>query len=348
MQVADFEASEAEWAIDRILSHHGRRTDALFEILWKSGDKTWLPYAQVEKLGALTEHLSFLGIQDVSDLMDGSGEPPKDDPQVFLGHLTCDGLAYKVPISHFLKYSLAFSRSSITNHPLTIHSTQKQPSMAPTLLNHVSARHFTLPNTLGEDGEMLVTTDILRAYLEYNTHLRAGTAALRYTPSGYGNFALAFNLMQTEAGRTSQMAQGGPDEPRISGPAPSLIDLIGEESAAPTPASRACTPEGGHYLNPQRAELLKEALWMNLETSKKNAAKAAKGDPSIHGTRQATQHQDRGEWSSTGSGMASPSPTALARMEVDDEERSCTKGTGNTTAGTKETDPASKRIPKKK
>ena len=27
-----------EWAVDRILSHHGARTEATFEILWKSGN----------------------------------------------------------------------------------------------------------------------------------------------------------------------------------------------------------------------------------------------------------------------------------------------------------------------
>ena len=36
-----------EWAVDRILSHHGSRTEATFEILWKSGDVTWLPYYQI-------------------------------------------------------------------------------------------------------------------------------------------------------------------------------------------------------------------------------------------------------------------------------------------------------------
>jgi hypothetical protein len=38
-QVADFEEPETEWAIERILSHSGRRADAQFEILWKSGDR---------------------------------------------------------------------------------------------------------------------------------------------------------------------------------------------------------------------------------------------------------------------------------------------------------------------
>ena len=39
-----------EWAVDKILSHHGAQTDATFEIQWKSGDITWLPYYQITHL----------------------------------------------------------------------------------------------------------------------------------------------------------------------------------------------------------------------------------------------------------------------------------------------------------
>ncbi|KAG2034498.1 hypothetical protein BDR03DRAFT_1013412 [Suillus americanus] len=328
--------------------------DAVFEILWKSGDTTWLGYKQVEKLGALTEYLSLLRIEDVLDLIDGSGEPLKDDPQVFLGHLTCNGLTYKVPISHFLNYSLAFSQSTTTN------LTPKQPIMTPSLLNRISTCRFTLPNALGEDGEMLITPNILHAYLEYDTHLRAGTAALCHTPCRYGDFALTFNLMQTDAGCTTQMVQGGPDEPRISGLAPSLVDLIGEESAMPTPSTPTCIPEGGRYLNQQWAELLEEALWMNLETSKKKcewhnrsiaerkASKMAKNDPSICGTRHNMQRRDRGKGSSAGSRTASPSSNVPMRMEVNNEDMSRAKKAGTSKTGQKEGDPALKRIPKKK
>lgn len=70
---------------------------------------------------------------------------------------------------------------------------------------------------------MLVTVDILWAYLEYDTHHRAGTATHRQTPSGYADFTLTFNLMQMEAGRMAQMVQGGPDKPHITGLPPPLL-----------------------------------------------------------------------------------------------------------------------------
>ncbi|KIK50414.1 hypothetical protein GYMLUDRAFT_121589, partial [Collybiopsis luxurians FD-317 M1] len=39
-QVADFGETEAEWAVDRVVAHSGTRTNALFQIRWKSGDLT--------------------------------------------------------------------------------------------------------------------------------------------------------------------------------------------------------------------------------------------------------------------------------------------------------------------
>ncbi|KAG2748592.1 hypothetical protein P692DRAFT_201654812, partial [Suillus brevipes Sb2] len=61
-QVAEFEDQvEREWAVDRVLSHKGTRGDADFEILWKSGDRTWLPYQQVKHLDALKDYFNIVG-----------------------------------------------------------------------------------------------------------------------------------------------------------------------------------------------------------------------------------------------------------------------------------------------
>ncbi|OCH93665.1 hypothetical protein OBBRIDRAFT_707313, partial [Obba rivulosa] len=48
---------EREWAVDRILSHKGSATGAVFEVLWKSGDCTWMPYAQISRLPVLADYL---------------------------------------------------------------------------------------------------------------------------------------------------------------------------------------------------------------------------------------------------------------------------------------------------
>ncbi|KAJ3974131.1 hypothetical protein EV361DRAFT_759546, partial [Lentinula raphanica] len=52
---------EGEWSIDRILTHNGNRSNSMFLVLWKSGDRTWLPYSKVEKLQPLREYFETLG-----------------------------------------------------------------------------------------------------------------------------------------------------------------------------------------------------------------------------------------------------------------------------------------------
>ncbi|KAF7298585.1 hypothetical protein MIND_00805300 [Mycena indigotica] len=61
-----------EWAVDKIVGHHGRRAEAIFEILWKSGDRTWMPYDQAAHLSALADYLEALGIADVGQLPYGT------------------------------------------------------------------------------------------------------------------------------------------------------------------------------------------------------------------------------------------------------------------------------------
>ncbi|TFK60595.1 hypothetical protein BDN72DRAFT_752192, partial [Pluteus cervinus] len=61
-QVADFEDKEYEWAVDRITGHSGTGVNSLFEIRWKSGDITWLPYDKVIDLNVLLQYLKLLGV----------------------------------------------------------------------------------------------------------------------------------------------------------------------------------------------------------------------------------------------------------------------------------------------
>ncbi|KAJ3734579.1 hypothetical protein DFJ43DRAFT_1063427 [Lentinula guzmanii] len=84
-QVADFEDSEGEWAIERILSHSGGRSDAIFEVKWKSGDITWLPYHKIENLRPLKEYFELIGVEGVSQLNNGRGLAPQDDIQITAG-----------------------------------------------------------------------------------------------------------------------------------------------------------------------------------------------------------------------------------------------------------------------
>ena len=60
-----------EWSIDRILSHAGRGTDALFEIQWSTGDVTWAPYAELKGLSVLDEYLEAMGVVHPKQLKPG-------------------------------------------------------------------------------------------------------------------------------------------------------------------------------------------------------------------------------------------------------------------------------------
>jgi hypothetical protein len=77
--------NDPEWAVDKILSHSGSSQDTIFEVLWKAGDMTWLPYLQIEHLNALKEYLDLQGVDNINVLPAGKGNPPHQDPQVFLG-----------------------------------------------------------------------------------------------------------------------------------------------------------------------------------------------------------------------------------------------------------------------
>jgi hypothetical protein len=70
------------------LSHSGSKEQAIFEIKWKAGDITWLPYTQISHLQALVAYLEVMGIDKISSLPIGHGKPPTDDPQIHVGSVS--------------------------------------------------------------------------------------------------------------------------------------------------------------------------------------------------------------------------------------------------------------------
>ena len=65
-QVAEFEDQECEWAVDKIMSHKGSKSDALFEVRWKSGDPTWLPVTDGQRCDRSSPFLSRLSLLPAS------------------------------------------------------------------------------------------------------------------------------------------------------------------------------------------------------------------------------------------------------------------------------------------
>ncbi|KAJ3543797.1 hypothetical protein NMY22_g3003 [Coprinellus aureogranulatus] len=82
------EESEQEYPVEKILSHKGARSSALFELLWKDGEKSWLPYHKISHLGVLREYLEAMGVSDISELSEGNGNSGNIDEQIELGYLS--------------------------------------------------------------------------------------------------------------------------------------------------------------------------------------------------------------------------------------------------------------------
>ena len=59
---------DTEWEVDRILSHTGKGPTAVFNVLWKSGDSSWMPLHEIKHTAALQAYFEVLGISSASQL----------------------------------------------------------------------------------------------------------------------------------------------------------------------------------------------------------------------------------------------------------------------------------------
>ena len=85
-QIPELGGTAHEWTVNKILSHQGSHSDAKFEVLWTSGDKTWLPYGEIAHLHALTDYFEILGINDISHLTDNNiGDKSDNESDVVAG-----------------------------------------------------------------------------------------------------------------------------------------------------------------------------------------------------------------------------------------------------------------------
>src|ERR1700761_3983243 len=107
--------------MDRIKNHTGTGEEALFEIVWRSGDVTWMPYYQIRHLRALEDYFDLLGVANALQLPNGRGNPPQENPQIFLGGMSYDPgvpMFQKPAVSfHDLKVDSGFSCSLVTFSP---------------------------------------------------------------------------------------------------------------------------------------------------------------------------------------------------------------------------------------
>jgi hypothetical protein len=72
---------DSEWAIERIIGHANSGKDAVFKVLWKAGDVTFVPWRDISELPSLEAYLEVLGFSKIEDLPAGSERLP-NDPQI--------------------------------------------------------------------------------------------------------------------------------------------------------------------------------------------------------------------------------------------------------------------------
>ena len=216
-QVVGDDPLDDEWAVECIKSHSGAKTDAIFEVLWKSGDVTWLPYYQITHLQALTDYFELIGVSQVAKLPNGHGQPPSDDPQIFLGSilvgqpasrfLTCppffNPLSYLKPLSFNLSsflcglLSLPFTTPPFSSPSLDLDVLIIMPKVR--TVNHpffkrVSATHYRIrepDNSLNSTVHVGQIADYLK--FDEQLRLRGGIAQLQSMPLGFPSFADLWN-----------------------------------------------------------------------------------------------------------------------------------------------------------
>ena len=216
-QVGNTPETEGEWAVDRILSHAGSGTNSVFEIQWKSGDITWMPYYQITYLQALTDYLDLFGISKVEKLPKGTGKPPQDDAQVFFGAVSSmhSPIPFStLPLTHLLKNHFVFFSHNIKSlvsaafKPSfkfitpTIDLEFPMPPKQRTALQSVDHPLFSRlsPTTyLMRDPDYTIGNTIhtgqVALYLQFDEQLRRNRdpTSLRSIPSGYMTFSDTWN-----------------------------------------------------------------------------------------------------------------------------------------------------------
>jgi hypothetical protein len=151
---------EGEWAVDRILSHTGFGENATFEVRWRAGDTTWLPYNQISHLQALATYLELLGVTHISVLRAGIGSPPKDDPQIYVGSITpySDSDFSYISPSEFLPSPSASSDFSFVSHyPTDDHMTRSRKTGP----HHGSSANVVLHPNFWRTGNRVIVKDAI-------------------------------------------------------------------------------------------------------------------------------------------------------------------------------------------
>ena len=214
-QISGEDATDDEWAVDHIKSHSGSKSEAIFEVLWKSGDTTWMPYYQITHLQALTDYLHLLGVKVISKLPKGLGQPPVDDPQVFLGLITPEpsehstsfclpslGIIATFKRLYQLTKSILCPRSStfsdlttqVDNHTDDPLNMPKNNCVDHPYFIRLSPTHYLIKDPKS-DLESTIHVGQIADFIKFDELLRAeGLNNLQSMPLGFDDFAYYWNV----------------------------------------------------------------------------------------------------------------------------------------------------------
>ena len=163
----DIVGAEPEWAVDRIIGHSGKGTEAIFKLQWKSGDVTWLPYDRVVHLDALSAYLDLLSVTRIAKLPHGDSNLPDN-----IGfHAAClnfaasagrefAGIFGRAGVVRDIKGRGLRSRRSARSRPTTQFSSSGLPwaySPHPSRYTHSRPTHSTV-NCLTPDNCLTLST----------------------------------------------------------------------------------------------------------------------------------------------------------------------------------------------
>ncbi|KAG6841115.1 hypothetical protein H0H87_011126, partial [Tephrocybe sp. NHM501043] len=182
-----------EWAADKIISHSSSASNSIFEVLWRAGDRTWMPYDQVKELDLLQPYLEVQGVETIANLPVGKGTPPIDDPQTFLMLISLTPTYSSVNYASYSPDHTFHSTPIYTNYNMSTNQVFRPKS------------HYKLSPYLTQCNDsmlILKTDDItytihpyqLSLYVAFDKDVRRlDVTIMEDIPFGYAEFALVYN-----------------------------------------------------------------------------------------------------------------------------------------------------------
>jgi hypothetical protein len=256
-QIEYLGGTEGEWMIERVRTHAGQGSGALFEVLWKSGDVTWLPYEQISKSTALEDYLESQGAQSIRSLRQGSGKPPKD-PELIISVIGWE-----------LEKMLAGYKAE---EDQKTHRTRPRPMPGTNNRNLRRVGQRFLLRDPRDGKETMLSASHVQDVLSFDRRLRDHKHDTSREPTSYNQIARAFNDDQLCAQKLARLT--GTNAHNIAvmvrGPPPDIDtrDIAAPPHSPTLPRAGSRTPRD----DPTLIQAAKAILRANEKTLKRRAS----------------------------------------------------------------------------